>query len=403
MSRDPKASPRAPRAVVVLAVSLFGLSAGEELWQAYVPAFLSALGASGAIVGLFASTKDLLDSLYQYPGGWLVDRIGRRNALLGFTGCATAGYAVYVLAPGWPIVFVGLVAVMAWKAAAFPLTFSIVGESLPAERRATAFAIQSVLVRLPRVVCAPIGGVIITTLGIVSGFRVACAVTIIVALMVFGAQYVAFDRRQYSLEPLVVLDRGRRSRVSLAPELRRLLLADALVRIGEGIAASFIVLFVTQARQLSIAQYGMLYAIQQAVAIAAYVPGAHLANRTGPRRAVAITFLFFAAFPIAVRNAGTAIALVGAFILGGLKEVGEPARKALIVELSPEVRRASAVGVYYALRNLVVVPAGLAGGLLWQQAPQLPLELGSAVSLAGLVIFLASGGARSAQRHPQGP
>jgi hypothetical protein len=44
-----------------------GSALGEELWQSYVPAYLTALGASGLAVGFFGSLKDLLDSGYQYP------------------------------------------------------------------------------------------------------------------------------------------------------------------------------------------------------------------------------------------------------------------------------------------------------------------------------------------------
>src|SRR4026207_851267 len=83
--------------VSVLAASLFGLALGEELWQAYMPAYLTAPGASGLVGGLFGSCKDLLDGLYQYPGGWLADRVGRRRTLLLFTALATAGYAVYAM------------------------------------------------------------------------------------------------------------------------------------------------------------------------------------------------------------------------------------------------------------------------------------------------------------------
>ena len=66
------------RNVAVLAVSIFGLGLGEELWQSFLPKYLAALGASGAAIGAFASSKDLLDGLYQFPGGWVNDRFGRR-------------------------------------------------------------------------------------------------------------------------------------------------------------------------------------------------------------------------------------------------------------------------------------------------------------------------------------
>ena len=82
---------------------------------------------------------------------------------------------------------------------------------------------------------------------------------------------------------------------------------------------------------------------------------------------VVLTFGFFAAFPVAVRFAAGFPQLLAAFVIGGLKEIGEPARKSLIVDLAPDETRASTVGVYYGIRNFLVVPAGLAGGLLWQR------------------------------------
>jgi MFS family permease len=376
----------ARRNVSVLAASIFGLSLGEELWQAYLPAYLTALGAGGVAVGLFGSLKDLLDSLYQYPGGWLADRFGRRRALLAFTAVATAGYATYALASSWPIVFAGLLGVMAWKAGAFPTTFAVIGDSLPPERRGLAFSVQSILVRLPRVIGAPIGAAAIASLGILSGVRVSLVVTILIALIVLAVQRWGFVDSRH--EPASrVASTGPRT-VRVPARLRRLLVADTLVRIGEGLAASFVILFVTQERGFSIAQYGALFAAQQAIAIASYLPGGRLADATGRPPIVALTFVFFAAFPLAVRLATTYPALLAAFVVGGLKEIGEPARKSLIVDLAPDDRRASAVGAYYAIRNLAVVPAGVAGGILWQQAPHLPLEAACVVSTLGLAVFI---------------
>src|SRR5262249_59587351 len=89
----------------------------------------------------------------------------------------------------------------------------------------------------------------------------------------------------------------------MAPPLKRLLAADALVRIGEGIAATFIVLYVTGPLGRSAAAFGTLYAIQQGGAVAMYLPMGRLADLTGRRPLVAATFLAFASFPVAVRFA----------------------------------------------------------------------------------------------------
>ena len=375
------------RNVAVLAASLFGLALGEELWQAYVPAYLTALGATGIAVGLFGSSKDLLDSLYQFPGGWLSDRLGRRRTLLAFTALAIAGYAVYATASSWPFVFVGLIGVMAWKAGAFPTTFAVIGDSLPPGRRSVAFAVQSILVRVPRVVSAPIGGLLIAGFGIVNGIRLSVAITIALGCGVLALQSYAFRDAAQSDERRTSPSLKEAFAAMPAP-LRRLLAADSLVRIGEGIAASFIVLYVTGPLGYSAADYGLLYAVQQLVSIACYLPGGRLADASGRAPVITATFVFFALFPILVGFATTYSLLVTAFVIGGFKEIGEPARKSLIVDLAPDRVRASTVGVYYTIRNLVVVPAGLVGGLLWQKGSILPLEAAFAVSMAGTVVFL---------------
>src|SRR5258708_15743078 len=112
--------------VGVLAASIFGLGLGEEMWQSFLPKYLTALGAGGIAVGAFGSCKDLLDSLYQYPGGWVNDKFGRKQALTVFTLIAMAGYAVYALAFHWWVPFIGLALAMAWKSGAFPPTFPLI-------------------------------------------------------------------------------------------------------------------------------------------------------------------------------------------------------------------------------------------------------------------------------------
>jgi predicted MFS family arabinose efflux permease len=69
-------------------------------------------------------------------------------------------------------------------------------------------------------------------------------------------------------------------------------------------------------------------------------------------------------------------------------EVGEPARKAHIVDLAPANLWGRAFGLYYLLRNLAVVPAALLGGLLWQWAgPQSVFYAAFASGAIGLIYY----------------
>src|SRR5215467_15257963 len=80
------------RNVSLASAAVFILGLGEELWKKFVPKYLEALGASTPVIGLYGTAEDLFDALYQYPGGWLADRVGRRRAFLVFVAIASAGY-----------------------------------------------------------------------------------------------------------------------------------------------------------------------------------------------------------------------------------------------------------------------------------------------------------------------
>jgi len=83
--------------------------------------------------------------------------------------------------------------------------------------------------------------------------------------------------------------------------------------------------------------------------------------------------------------------VVLAFVIAGLRETGEPARKALIVDLAKESARARAVGMYYLIRGLVVFPASLVGGWLWTRGPQWPFYTAFLIGATGALAYAAWG------------
>src|SRR5687768_17675833 len=87
------------RNIVAVSGAMFLMGLGEELWKRFLPKYLEALGAPVVAIGLFGTARDFLDGVYQYPGGWVGDRYGRRVALLLFVGLAAVGYAAFLVAP----------------------------------------------------------------------------------------------------------------------------------------------------------------------------------------------------------------------------------------------------------------------------------------------------------------
>jgi MFS family permease len=175
---------------------------------------------------------------------------------------------------------------------------------------------------------------------------------------------------------------------ALPVALKRLLLAESIVRTGQGLAEIFVVLYVTNVLGLSAATFGTLIALRMATSILVYLPVATLADRQGRMPFVVASFMCYALFPFLLVSAQGPIGLVAAFVCAGLREIGEPARKAMIVDLADDAQRGQMVGVYYFTRGLVVMPASLIGGLLWNLTPQTPFFVAAAICLLGVVLMV---------------
>ena len=372
------------RNVLAMLATFLVLGMGEELWVRFVPKYLELLGAGAWVVAFYGTLKDLLDALYPYPGGWLADRLGRRTALVFFAVLAIGGYAVYMVAPSWPWILAGTVLVMAWSSLTLPAIFAVIGDHLPASRRAMGFGVQSILKRVPIIVAPPLGGALIASLGLAGGVRAGLAVTIVLAVL-----GIAILRRAYVESAPPPSDRQRMGGLwrAMDPGLKRLLVADCLARWAEGIPKVFVVFYVMDILGRSATEFGWLTSLQMIAAALVYIPVAKMSDRMNRKPFVLLTFALFALFPLTLAMAQGTIVLMIAFVIAGLRETGEPARKALIVDLAPAGARGRAVGLYYLIRGLVVFPASLVGGWLWTLSPRWPLSSAFAVGAVGCLVY----------------
>ena len=370
------------RNVTIASAGILLIGFGEELWTKFLPKYLEALGASIPIISLFGSGQDFFDAVYQYPGGWLSDRFGRRRAFLIFLAIAFTGYVVYLISPSWPVVFVGLALSLAWHSMASPAIFAVIGDSLPRERRAMGFTLQSILKRVPIVIAPVIGGALIASRGVVSGVHIGLIITLVL-VAVTALLVLRINIPFRSSEPTNIRGVWR----SFHGALKRLLISDVIIRMCEGMTGVFAILYVTNVQHFSVARYGTLIAIQMTTSILVYIPAGKIADRVGRKPFVIATFLGFALFPVALVLATNFLLLIVAFIIGGLREIGEPSRKAMIVDFARDDLRARSVGLYYLVRSISITPAAAIGGLLWKIAPQTPFIVAGVIGIVGTIVF----------------
>jgi MFS family permease len=238
------------------------------------------------------------------------------------------------------------------------------------------------LKRVPMVVSPLIGGALIASAGIQSGVRASLAITLALAAITLVI-VLAINVPVAPADTVNIRGVWR----SFHAALKRLLISDIIIRTCEGMADIFVVLYATNIIGVSIAQYGVLVAIQITTSILVYIPSARIADRIGRKPFVIATFFCFALFPVSVVLASGFASLVIAFIIGGLREIGEPSRKAMIVDFAEPRLRARTVGLYYLVRSLTITPAAAIGGALWKVAPQIPFVVAGVIGLVGLIVF----------------
>ena len=133
---------------------------------------------------------------------------------------------------------------------------------------------------------------------------------------------------------------------------------------------------------------GMLFAVQNVTALVTYLPIGRMTAVVGLQPFIGLTFVFFALFPLSLALVPDGYGLILAFIVYGLREIGEPARKALITSLVPAKVRAEGIGLYWGLRSVAICWASLLGAVVWYVfGPEQLLYLAFAFGCAGAAVF----------------
>ena len=391
---------------LLAAILLVGM--GTELWSPLMPEYLSGLAAPILLIALYGSVKDLLDAINFYLGGVLAAHFNTRRALLLFNALPLAGLAVLLIWPSKYAIFVALPFVGVWNSIAGPATLRVVGDTLAEHRRSMAFSLQSIQKRLSSLLAYFASGELVLWLGKLQGVRAAVALSIVLVAISLLVQYhymrtAVSDRTRVHRRPLALLRR-------LDPQLRRLLVSEICVRWCDAMPRELIILYCvpilapllrTSATQtfaqlsvMAVAFYvGVLLVVMNVTSLLIYLPIGHWASKPGAGKKpfIGLTFVFFALFPLTLVTLGGSWGIWGmvlAFVVSGLREFGEPARKAIITELVPADCRTQAIGIYWSARCAGIVPASLAGGLIWILAgPRTMLWCASALGVLGAGLF----------------
>lgn len=366
---------------------------GEHMGERFLPIYIIALGGGAIAIGLLNSLDNLLSALYSFPGGYMADRFGEKRSLLIFNLIAIIGYLIVIVFPTWQAVVVGAFFFLSWSAISLPATMGIVSKALPANKRTMGVSMHSIVRRIPMSLGPIVGGVFIGIWGEVTGVRIAFGFAILMSLVALIVQQRLIVTEPDSHPRAEAEKNPWRMWGQMSPQLRNLLVADILVRFCEQIPYAFVVVWSMKVIESPVTalQFGILTTIEMVTAMLIYIPVAHFADRSHKKPFVVATFLFFTAFPLVLLFSRSFWPLALAFVIRGLKEFGEPTRKALIMDLAPEGRKAGMFGLYYLVRDVIVSVAAFGGAFLWQISPATNFLAAAGFGIMGTLWFAAHG------------
>jgi MFS family permease len=356
----------------------------SEMIYPLLPTFLvKVLGAGVPAVGLIEGTAESVNSLVKFFSGSLSDRVGRRKPLV------VVGYGLAALTR--PLI---AAAGAAWQVLALRATDrlgkgirtsprdALLAQSAPPQALGLAFAWQRALDHAGALLGPLAAGSLL--LWVTRDLRVIFALAAVPA----AASLILLWRAVADV-PVVRAVESRPDVVSglRSPVLPRVLLVFFVLTLANSTDA-FLLL---RASQLGVPTVALpfLWAAFHASKSAFSLPGGDLADRFGPRRAIALGWIVYAAVYVGFGLASTAWHAWTLFLAYGLHfGLVEGPERALIAGLADEARLGAAMGAYHLAVGIGALPASLGFGLLWTVlGPRGAFLIGAAVAVLGVVLL----------------
>ena len=148
-----------------------------NLFQPWLSPYLQALGAPIEIISLIAVLQGILGMIFQFPGGILTDRIGRKKIILLGSFFRVITYIIFMLAQTWQVIILGQIT----KAMAMVYSPSITSlslESMPKKRTAFGMGFISLSILIAATIANPIGGIILDTYNVINGTKLILTINV---------------------------------------------------------------------------------------------------------------------------------------------------------------------------------------------------------------------------------
>ncbi len=366
-------------------VSLFADLAGEMIYP-LVPIFLTVtLGAPPEILGVVEGVAESAASLLRVVSGWISDRIGRRKplVLLGY-GLGALGKPLLAIAFSWWFVLGARFVDRVGKGIRGAPRDALIAEWSPPAERGRAFGFHRMM----------------DTMGAIGGPLIALAALALLENNLRLLFFIAFIPGIAAvLFVLPVRDRPtppthRPPPISFrlagySREYKAFLLVALVFALGNS-SDAFLILRAKDVG-LSTTSVVLAYVLYNVVYAASALPAGIVSDIAGRRNVILAGFAIFAAVYLGFAMVENALMVWVLFaIYGAYIALTDGVARALVVDLVPRDRSATALGLYNTVAGLMVLVASVTAGFLWDRvSPAAPFIYGAGTAaLAALLLLL---------------
>jgi MFS family permease len=378
--------------------AMFNDMSGEIVGRA-LPLFLAGtLGISKSMIGLIEGFADTTSAIFKILSGWYSDKWGRRQRITAFGySLTTISRPLLLLTTNWAVPFVSRFFDRAGKGIRTSPRDALIADSVSPEMRGRAFGLHRALDPLGAVF-GSIGAALLLwsfsgaaslfDSGVTIGDEVFRWIIIIGSVpTVISALIVIF----------IVKDVVRPEAVNKAPS--KLLHAGIDKRFNKYLlytivfmlAASSDAFLLLRAQSLGVSAaeiFLMIAALNLITTLSAY-PAGILSDKLGRKNVVVAGWIYYAimyaCFAFATEGWHMWLLFSAYGLFYGLTEGVE---KAYVADLVLPDKRGAAYGLYNGAVGIMLLPASLIAGILWQQfGPQAPFIFGAIVAAIGALLL----------------
>jgi MFS family permease len=365
-----------------LSVMTFLQWLGASVMLPLLPIYLHKRGASDTTVGLVVASFFAAGVVFQYPAGWLADRIGRRAVLLGglaLFGVASIGFAF----PVSPFAYLLLRFVQgAGAGAAQVAALAIIAGTVPLERRGRAFG-SIYGSQLAGMAVGPLIGSAVGSASITAVFAVGGLTSLLACLPVAARRDIPESPALLQDGPITAAERGGLARRALIGSL----ITAAIFGLPIGVYESCWTLLLTS-NGASSWQIGVSWTLFALPFVLMARPGGWLADHLDRRRlvigTVSVSLACCGTYPFVKPLA----LLIGLATFEALAiAVAMPAVQSLLSQASSQARLGRSQGLFSTSETATTALAAGVSGTLFAMATWLPF-VACAAAGALLVLFL---------------